>query len=34
MHLCAHSCFNHFQTYQICNTKNCGDMSARHGMGR
>jgi len=21
MHLCAHFCFNHFQTYQIYNTK-------------
>ena len=33
MHLCAHSCFNHFQTCQICNTKNSVDMCARHGRG-
>ena len=32
-HVCAHSCFNHFQTYQICNTKNCVDMCARHRRG-
>jgi len=33
MHLSAHSCFNHFETYQTCNTKNCVDMCARHGRG-
>jgi len=33
MHLCSHSCFNHFQKYKICNLKNCVDMCARHGRG-
>jgi len=33
MHLCTHSCFNHFQTSQIENTKNCVDMCARDGRG-
>ena len=31
MHLGTHSCFNHFQTSQICNMENCVDMCARHG---
>jgi len=33
MHLCTHSCFNHFQTYQIYNTKKCVDMCAMDGRG-
>jgi len=33
MHLRAHSCFNHYQTFQVYNTKKSVDMSARHGRG-
>jgi len=33
MHLCALSCFNHFQTSQIYNMKKCVDTCARDGRG-
>ena len=33
MHLCTHSCFNHFHTSQTYNTKKCVDMCARDDKG-